>query len=205
MIRLYENDLPNDAILGNSIAIDTETLGLNIFDDRLCLVQLSTGDGNAHLVKFGDGQSYLKAKNLISLLNDNSIEKIFHFARFDVCILNRAFGINIRNIYCTKIASKLARTYTDRHGLKELCRELIGVEISKHEQTSYWGEVELRDEQLKYAANDVLYLHRIREKLNYMLEREGRLELCKKCFLTLEEVVVQFDLLNKNFSTFFEH
>ena len=180
MIKLYENDLPENAITGDSVAIDTETLGLNIFNDRLCLVQISTGDGTAHIVKF-------------------------HFARFDVCILNKSFGINIKNIYCTKIASKLARTYTDRHGLKELCRELIGVEISKHEQTSYWGDKELRQEQLKYAANDVLYLHRIKEKLNYMLAREGRLDICKECFLTLEKVVVPFDLSNKNFSNFFEH
>ncbi len=205
MIKLYENDLPENVITGDSVAIDTETLGLNIFSDRLCLVQISTGDGTAHIVKFSDENRYAKAKNLIKLLEDESIEKIFHFARFDICILNKSFGINIKNVYCTKIASKLARTYTDRHGLKELCRELIGIEISKHEQTSYWGDTDLRQEQLKYAANDVLYLHRIKEKLNYMLVREGRLDICKECFLTLEKVVVPFDLSNKNFSNFFEH
>lgn len=204
MINFYKNDLPESVQLGKSVAIDTETLGLNIFHDRLCLVQISTGDGNAHLINF-DKERYAEAKSLIKLLKDDSVEKIFHFARFDLAILSRTFGIEIHNVYCTKIASKLGRTYTDRHGLKELCRELLGVELNKQEQSSYWGNDSLRQEQLKYAANDVLYLHQLKEKLDKILEREDRLQTAKECFKILENVVVPFDLNNVNFSCVFEH
>ena len=144
-------------------------------------------------------------KNLKKLLSDDSVEKLFHFGRFDLAILSRTFGIKIRNIYCTKIASKIVRSYTDRHGLKELCRELLGVEISKHEQTSYWGAEILRNEQLKYAANDVLYLHEIKEKLDVMLQREGRMPQAKKFFKFLEECIVNCDLAGQNYSYIFEH
>ena len=204
MINFYKNDLPESVQLGKSVAIDTETLGLNRFHDNLCLVQISTGDGHAHPITF-DKERYAEAKSLIKLLKDDSVEKIFHFARFDLAILSRTFGIEIHNVYCTKIASKLGRTYTDRHGLKELCRELLGVELNKQEQSSYWGNDSLRQEQLKYAANDVLYLHQLKEKLDKILEREDRLQTAKECFKILENVVVPFDLNNVNFSCVFEH
>lgn len=204
MINFFKNDLPESINLGKSIAIDTETLGLNIFYDRLCLVQISSGDGNAYLINF-DIDGYSKAKNLKRILSDNSIEKIFHFARFDLAILNKTFNIKIQNIYCTKIASKLGRTYTDRHGLKELCKELLGIDLNKQEQSSYWGNDSLRQEQLKYAANDVLYLHKIKEKLDVILNREGRLEMAQKCFHTLEDIVVECDITNRDFAYLFEH
>jgi ribonuclease D len=177
---LYKNDLPDDLNLGNSIAIDTETMGLNNSRDRLCVAQLSNGDGNAHLVQFEKGN--IKAPNLVKLLTDEKVLKIFHYARFDVSVLKLSLGINVNNVYCTKIASKLSRTYTDSHGLKALVEELVQVEISKKQQSSDWGNKALSENQIKYAASDVLYLHEIKEKLDIMLKREERTQLAQKCF-----------------------
>lgn len=176
----YKNDLPESLVIDGDIAIDTEATGLNMNRDRLCVLQLSNGDGNAHLVVF-DKDNY-QAPNLKKLLSDRSSVKLFHYARFDVAIINKFLGIALDNIYCTKVASRIARTYTDSHGLKELCRELLDINLSKQQQSSYWGAEELSKEQINYAANDVLYLHRLREHLNQMLRREGRLELAHECF-----------------------
>ena len=179
-IHLHHGDLPDGLDLGNSIAIDTETMGLNPLRDRLCLIQLSAGDGDCHIVKF-DGDDY-DAPNLVAMLEDPDVLKLFHFARFDVGVLLGYLGVVTAPIYCTKIASRLARTFTRYHGLKNLCRDLIGVEISKQQQSSDWGAPELSEAQLDYAASDVLYLHQLREKLNEMLEREGRDHLAGSCF-----------------------
>lgn len=180
-IEFHKNDLPAGLDLGKTVAIDTETMGLKPNRDRLCLVQLSAGDGVCHLVQI-DPTGEIYPENLIMLLSDDSVEKLFHYARFDVAILMHTFGITMSNIYCTKIASKLVRTYTDRHGLKELCKELLGVEISKQEQTSYWGADDLSDDQKKYAATDVLHLHKLKAILDDRLEREGRTELAQECY-----------------------
>ena len=182
-INLYEGDVPNNFKVSHTIAIDTETMGLNPNRDRLCLVQLSNGDNVCHLVKIDSSKS--RPKNLINILKNNKIQKIFHFARFDVAVFKFNFKIKIKNIYCTKIASKLVRTYTDRHGYKDLCNELLKVNISKNEQSSDWGG-KLTIEQQKYAATDVLYLHELREKLNVMLIREKRLKLAQACFDFIE-------------------
>ncbi|MFK8032657.1 MAG: ribonuclease D [Hyphomicrobiales bacterium] len=179
-IRLHNHDLPDDYDAGDSVAIDTETMGLNPHRDRLCLVQISTGDGNADLIQISQDQE--TAPNLTRVLNDRNVLKLFHFARFDVAVLLYRFGALTSPIYCTKIASRLVRTYTDRHGLKEICRELIGVDISKHQQSSDWGANELSDAQQEYAASDVLYLHALKEKLDERLEREGRAEIAQNCF-----------------------
>ncbi len=192
-MNLYKNDLPSNVIFDGSVAIDTETMGLVTKRDRLCLVQMCSKDGEVHMVQIEKGQQH-KSVNLRKLLEDPKILKIFHFARFDIEILNYTFGISVKNIYCTKIASKLVRTYTDRHGLKNLVREILGIEISKQEQSSDWGREKLSDEQLKYAAGDVLYLHDLKEKLDYMLERENRAELAKNCFNTLQ-LISDLDLL----------
>ena len=176
---LYKNDLPSDLNLGNSIAIDTETMGLNFLRDRLCLVQISSGDGDAHLVQFEQGQ--YDAPNLKKLLNNDKVLKIFHFARFDLATLKYHLKVDIKNVYCTKIASKLIRTYTDAHGLKTLCEELLSVEISKKQQSSDWGNAEISKQQIDYAASDVLYLHQLKTKLDEMLKREGRFEDFKHC------------------------
>lgn len=176
---VHKNDLPQDVILTGSIAIDTETMGLNTKRDRLCLVQISAGDGNAHLIQFD--QNNYAAPNLCRLLSDEKILKIFHFARFDIAALNYYLKIDVKNIYCTKIASKLIRTYSDAHGLKTLCDELLSVEISKKQQTSDWGNREISPSQIKYAASDVLYLHQLKEKLDVMLKREGREEIFNAC------------------------
>jgi len=178
-IKYYENDLPESLDLGNVIAIDTETMGLNPARDRLCLVQLSSGNGTCHLVKIIDLRK--KPKNLLKLLNNVKVQKIFHFARFDVAVLKHTYDINIKNIYCTKIASKLARTYTDKHGYKDLCRELLNETISKVEQSSDWGG-KLSKDQKEYAASDVLHLHKIKKKLDSILVREDRTNLAKACF-----------------------
>jgi ribonuclease D len=178
-IKYYENDLPENLDLGNIVAIDTETMGLNPARDRLCLVQLSSGNGTCHLVKIIDLRK--KPKNLLKLLNNIKVQKIFHFARFDVAVLKHTYDINIKNIYCTKIASKLARTYTDKHGYKDLCRELLNETISKIEQSSDWGG-KLSKDQKSYAASDVLHLHNLKKKLDVILEREDRLKLAKACF-----------------------
>jgi len=178
-VELYKGDLPPGRFSGKAIAIDTETLGLNPHRDRLCLVQLSEGDGTAALVQVSGSH---EAPELKRLLTDESILKIFHFGRFDIAVLKHFLGVMPRPVYCTKIASKLARTYTDKHGLKDLCRELLGIELSKQQQSSDWGAAELTQEQLNYAASDVLYLHALRDRLDAMLKREGREDLARACF-----------------------
>jgi ribonuclease D len=179
-ITLHKGDIPSGLSFGKSVAIDTETMGLNPARDRLCLIQLSAGDGTAHLVQFAPGQ--YDAPNLKAMLHDRSIEKLFHFARFDVASIKAYLGVEATPVYCTKIASRLARTFTDKHSLKELCKELLGIELSKHQQSSDWGADKLSEEQLAYAASDVLYLHKLRDKLNAMLERENRIHLAKAAF-----------------------
>lgn len=179
-VELHKDDLPDGLDFGSSVAIDTETLGLNPLRDRLCLVQLSSGDGNAHLVQISAKPA--GAPNLKALLGNQKVEKLFHFARFDVAVLFHTFGVMPEPLYCTKIASKLTRTYTDRHGLKDLCREFIGVDLSKQQQSSDWGADSLSPEQLDYAASDVLYLHALKEKLDTMLSREDRSTLAASCF-----------------------
>ena len=178
-IKYYENDLPENLDFGEIVAIDTETMGLNPARDRLCLVQLSSGNGICHLVKILDLRK--KPKNLIKLLKNNRITKIFHYARFDVAILKHAFKLEIKNIYCTKIASKLVRTYTDKHGYKDLCKELLNETISKVEQSSDWGGKLSKDQKI-YAATDVLYLHKLKNKLDIMLARENRTKIANACF-----------------------
>ena len=179
-IKLHRGDLPADFIPGASIAIDTETLGLKPARDKLCLVQISTGDGNASLVQV-DRVTY-QAPRLKAVLADASVTKIFHFARFDVAVLKHYLGVDVSNIYCTKIASRLVRTYTDRHGLKDLVRELLGIDLDKLQQSSDWGAHMLSEAQKKYAAQDVLYLHELKARLDQMLEREGRMDIAKTCF-----------------------
>jgi len=178
--HLYKNDLPNGLDLGPVVAIDCETMGLNPHRDRLCVVQLSGGDGIAHLVQVEKGQT--EAPNLCKMLTDPDVLKLFHFGRFDIAALFNTFGAVTAPVYCTKIASKLIRTYTDRHGLKFLLQELLSVDISKHQQMSDWGAITLTSAQIAYAASDVLYLHKLREELNELLVREGRAELAQACF-----------------------
>ena len=182
-IELHHGDLPEGLDFGSSVAVDTETMGLQLNRDRLCLVQLSAGDEVCHLVQFADGR--YDAPNLVRLLENSEITKLFHFARFDVAMLQRHLGVVCQPVYCTKIASKLVRTFTDRHGLKDLCKDLLGVDLAKQQQSSDWGAAELTDEQLRYAASDVAYLHRLREKLDGMLDREGRSPLAAACFAFL--------------------
>lgn len=177
---LYQGDLPDDLDLGPVVAIDCETMGLNPHRDRLCVIQMSSGDGNAHLVQIEKGQS--EAPNLCKMLTDPNVLKLFHFGRFDIAAMYHAFGALTAPVYCTKIASKLVRTYTDRHGLKNLLQELLNVDISKQQQSSDWGARELTAAQLEYAASDVLYLHRLRDELNTRLEREGRMDMAQACF-----------------------
>ena len=179
-LELHQGDLPKGLDFADGVAIDTETLGLNPLRDRLCLVQLSGGDGNAHLVQIAKNPK--DAPNLKALLADTSVRKLFHFARFDLAVLYHTFGVMADPLYCTKIASRLTRTFTDRHGLKDLCKELLGVDLSKQQQSSDWGAESLTPEQLEYAASDVLYLHGLKEKLDAMLAREGREELARACF-----------------------
>jgi ribonuclease D len=179
-IKLYKGDLPAGTDFGSAVAVDTETLGLLPRRDKLCVVQLSSGDGNAHIVQL-DRSSY-DAPRLKALLTNPDVVKIFHFARFDVAALKFYLGIDVAPIYCTKIASKLVRTYTDKHGLKDLIRELLGIEINKTQQSSDWGAHVLSDAQKQYAAQDVLYLHELKSRLDQMLEREGRTELARRCF-----------------------
>lgn len=180
---LYQNDLPDGLDLGNVVAIDTETLGLNLTRDRLCVVQLSSGDGNAHLVQIK--AEIADCPNLKKLILDPTVEKLFHFGRFDIAQLMKLAGDMAGPVFCTKIASKLVRTYTDRHGLAELCREMLGVELSKQQQSSDWGKDELTQQQIDYAASDVLYLHQLKAELLKRLEREGRLENAEACFTYL--------------------
>ena len=182
-IHIHQDDLPADIDLGDVVAIDTETMGLNTHRDRLCLVQLSGGNGDAHLVKIAMPQ--MPSPNLVSLLADPQVTKLFHFARFDIVSLSHGIGPLVDPVYCTKIASKLIRTYTDRHGLKDLCRELLQTDISKQQQSSDWVAATLTPEQAEYAAGDVLYLHQLRERLDMMLEREGRSDIAARCFAFL--------------------
>jgi ribonuclease D len=185
VIRLHRHDLPDDLALGPLVAIDTETMGLNPHRDRLCLVQLSAGDGDAHLVQIvppAMGGRGADCPNLKRLLADPATTKLFHFARFDCAALRLHLGVTVAPVVCTKVASKLVRTYTDRHGLKDLCRELLGAEISKQQQSSDWGAPELTPEQMAYAASDVLHLHALWARLEGLLEREGRLDLARDCF-----------------------
>jgi ribonuclease D len=179
-IKLYKGDLPPGLDFGAAVAIDTETLGLLPRRDKLCVVQLSSGDGSAHLVQL-DRSSY-EAPNLKALLVNPSVTKIFHFARFDVAVLKHYLNVDVGPVYCTKVASKLVRTYTDRHGLKDLVKELLGIELNKQQQSSDWGAHVLSDAQKQYAAQDVLYLHELKSRLDQMLAREGRIELASKCF-----------------------
>ena len=183
-VHLLQGDLPDGLDLGNSVAIDTETMGLNPHRDRLCLVQLSAGDGNCHLVRIPPTPrgTLVAAPNLKRLLTDARVIKLFHFARFDIAALKNALGVMAQPIYCTKTASRLVRTFTDRHGLKDLCKDLLGIELKKEQQTSDWGAPELTQEQLRYAATDVVHLHALKAKLDEMLAREGRTSLAQACF-----------------------
>jgi ribonuclease D len=188
---LYQNDLPDGLNLGPMVAIDCETMGLNPHRDRLCLIQMSGGDGNCHLVQVAKGQR--EAPNLTAMLSDPAVLKLFHFGRFDIAALQNAFGVLTAPVYCTKIASKLVRTFTDRHGLKYLLQDLVGVDISKQQQMSDWGAEVLTAAQLDYAASDVLYLHRLKDALDAMLAREGRTAMAQACFDFLP-VRAQLDL-----------
>jgi ribonuclease D len=191
-IHLHQGDLPDGLRLGPVVAVDTETMGLDPVRDRLCLVQLSAGDGDAHLVRVARGQA--AAPNLTAMLGDPGTLKLFHFGRFDIAMLKAAFGITTSPVWCTKIASKLVRTFTDRHGLKYLLQDLVGVDVSKQQQTSDWGSDVLTEAQMEYAASDVLYLHRLKAELEARLAREGRTELAEACFRFLP-VRAELDLL----------
>jgi ribonuclease D len=202
MITVHHHDLPAGLDLGPVVAIDTETMGLNPHRDRLCLVQLSSGDGTAHLVRIA--QDRTAAPNLVALLRDPDRLKLFHFGRFDIAALFHRFGALAEPVWCTKIASRMVRTFTDRHGLKYLCQELLGVDLSKHQQTSDWGAETLTDAQKAYAASDVLHLHALREELTRRLEREGRLELAEACFRFLP-ARARLDLLGWSEPDIFAH
>jgi ribonuclease D len=201
-IRLHRGDLPGLNAYQGAVAIDTETMGLETSRDRLCVVQLSPGDGSADVVQIAAGQT--KAPNIERLLADPGILKIFHFARFDLAALAKAFGVMPAPVYCTKIASRLARTYTDRHGLKDLTRELLGVELSKQQQSSDWGAADLSEAQVSYAATDVLHLHALKERLDAMLAREGRRDLAAACFRFLPDRV-RLDLAGWGDEDIFSH
>ena len=202
-IDLHHGDLPAGIEFGDSVAVDTETLGLNVMRDKLCLVQLSAGDGTCHMVKFDVSKPY-EAPNLCALLSNPEVLKIFHFARFDVNVLSFYLDTDIFPIYCTKIVSKLTRTYTPRHGLKDLCSELLGVTLSKQQQSSNWAAETLSGEQLAYAASDVLYLHQLKEKLDTFLERDNRTEIVSQCFQFLP-VVTTLDLMGWDIGDMFSH
>jgi ribonuclease D len=201
-IKLHRGDLPADLSFGPVVAIDTETMGLHPHRDRLCLVQLSAGDGNAHLVQIPKGTA--KAPNLARLLSDPAVLKLFHFGRFDIAVLENALGVRCEPVYCTKIAAKLIRTFTDKFGLKDLCKELLGVDLSKQQQTSDWGAETLSDEQMTYAASDVLHLHALKAKLDALLAREGRTELAQACFRFLP-TRARLDLAGWPDTDIFEH
>lgn len=201
-IRVHRGDLPNLSNYGREVAIDTETMGLNPHRDRLCLVQLSPGDGSADVIQIPKDAT--EAPNLVRLLTDPAVTKIFHYARFDVAVLQQRFGVVTGPIYCTKIASRLVRTYTDRHGLKELARELLNVDLSKQQQSSDWGNEKLSEAQLDYAASDVLYLHDLKRHLDRMLKRENRMELAQSCFDFVKTRCV-LDLLGWEETDIFAH
>lgn len=198
---LHQGDLPDNLDLGKSVAVDSETMGLDPRRDRLCLVQLSSGDGTAHLVRLNRS---FEAPNLVRLLADPSVLKLFHYGRFDIAMFQRYLGVTTQPVYCTKIASKLTRTYTDRHGLRDLCRELLGVEISKQQQSSDWGADRLTEEQLAYAASDVLHLHKLKDVLDPLLQREGRQDIAQACFEFLP-VRAKLDLLGWEETEIFSH
>lgn len=200
--HLHKNDLPDGLDFGRAVAIDTETQGLSLVRDKLCLVQLSSGDGDAHIVQM-DRNAY-DAPNLKALIVNQDVTKIFHFGRFDVAIMQRDLGVDTQNIFCTKIASGLVRTYTDRHGLKDICKEFLGVDLSKQQQSSDWAADELTDAQLNYAASDVLYLHQLRTILTARLVREGRLDVAQSCFDFLN-TRCRLDLLGWNDIDIFSH
>jgi ribonuclease D len=200
--HLYRNDLPDGLSLGSVVAIDCETMGLNPHRDRLCVVQMSGGDGHTHIVQIEKGQT--EAPNLCAMLTDPSVLKLFHYGRFDIAALFNTFGALTAPVYCTKIASRLVRTYTDRHGLKNLTQELIGVDLSKQQQSSDWGAETLTDAQLEYAASDVLYLHRLRDELNKRLDRENRTEIAQACFDFLP-MRAQLDLMGWPDTDIFAH
>ena len=201
-IDLYRGDLPSGLNLGTVVAIDSETMGLKPQRDRLCLIQLSSGDGNAHLVQFE--RCNYNAPNLVKLLEDPNITKVFHYARFDVAIIKKYLNIQTNSIYCTKIASKLVRTYTDKHGLKDLCKELLNLDLSKQQQSSDWGAKNLTEEQKTYAASDVLYLHKIKEILDQRLLREERTKLADFCFKFLQ-TRANLDLIGFENEDIFSH
>jgi ribonuclease D len=201
-VKIHKNDLPNNLNLGKIIAIDTETMGLDYKRDPLCLVQISSGNEEVHLVQIN--RKTFKADNLKKILEDNDIKKIFQFARFDLAVLNYYLKADINNVYCTKIASKIGRTYTDKHGLKDLCKELLNVELSKQMQSSDWGSETLTEQQVNYAALDVLYLHKIKEELDKILIRENRMELAEHCFKFLKHRVT-LDLAGWNNQDIFSH
>ena len=201
-VQLHRGDIPADLTFGASVAIDTETMGLRPDRDRLCLVQLSSGDGNAHVVQLPQGR--YEAPNLKALLVDPAVTKLFHFGRFDIAMLRHYLGVMPRPVYCTKIASRLTRTFTDRHGLKDLCKELLNINLSKEQQSSDWGADELTEAQLSYAASDVLYLHDLRAELDRMLAREGRTALAAACFDFLP-TRAELDLAGWPETDIFEH
>ena len=201
-IRLHRGDLPDLGRFGREVAVDTETMGLDPHRDRLCVVQLSAGDGSADIVQLPQGAS--EAPNLVKLLADPGVTKIFHYARFDVAALKQRFGVVTGPLYCTKIASRLVRTYTDRHGLKDLVRELLNIDLSKQQQSSDWGADKLTEAQLDYAASDVLYLHDLKRHLDRMLKRENRMELAQQCFDFLP-TRCELDLLGWQETDIFAH
>ena len=201
-VKIHKNDLPNNLNLGKIIAIDTETMGLDYKRDPLCLVQISSGNEEVHLIQIN--RKTFKADNLKKILEDNHIKKIFQFARFDLAVLNYYLKTDINNVYCTKIASKIGRTYTDKHGLKDLCKELLNIELSKQMQSSDWGAEILTEQQINYAASDVLYLHKIKEELDKILIRENRMELAEHCFKFLKHRVT-LDLAGWNNQDIFAH
>ena len=201
-VKIHKNDLPSNLNPGKIIAIDTETMGLDYKRDPLCLVQISSGDEEVHLIQIN--RKTFKADNLKKILEDNHIKKIFQFARFDLAVLNYYLKTDINNVYCTKIASKIGRTYTDKHGLKDLCKELLNIELSKQMQSSDWGAEILTEQQINYAASDVLYLHKIKEELDKILIRENRMELTEHCFKFLKHRVT-LDLAGWNNQDIFAH
>lgn len=201
-VKIHKNDLPNNLNLGKIIAIDTETMGLDYKRDPLCLVQISSGNDEVHLIQIN--RKTFKADNLKKILEDNDIKKIFQFARFDLAVLNYYLKADINNVYCTKIASKIGRTYTDKHGLKDLCKELLNIDLSKQMQSSDWGAENLTEQQVNYAASDVLYLHKIKEELDKILIRENRMELAEHCFKFLKHRVT-LDLAGWNNQDIFAH
>jgi ribonuclease D len=201
-VKIHKNDLPNNLDLGKVVAVDTETMGLDYKRDPLCLVQISAGNEEVHLIQIN--RKNFKADNLKKILEDNTIKKIFQFARFDLAVLNYYIKAEINNVYCTKIASKIGRTYTDKHGLKDLCKELLNIELSKQMQSSDWGAEALTEQQINYAASDVLYLHKIKEELDKILIRENRMELAEHCFKFLKHRVT-LDLAGWNNQDIFAH